>query len=182
MRLSLMVITALVLLLLQSALAQLLPASLPPPAFAVLAVLHLGMSPRWSLVGQVTLAFTFGYLFDLLAGAPHGSHALVFTLIVLAVGRVARRVSVARVLPRMAACFIVALVSATAVVTLRALVSRSGGFIGLRWAPVEAVVTALVGPAVLRLLERIEGKAGKRRIRGAFRRKALGGGGQLPLG
>jgi rod shape-determining protein MreD len=182
MRQTLLVLTALVLLLVQSALAQLLPPSLPPPAFGALVVLHLGMSPRWSLIGQVVLAFVFGYLFDLLAGAPHGSHALVYTLLVLVVGRLGRRISVSRVLPRMAATFIVALAAALAVVTLRALVSRGGGFAGLRWAPVEALVTALLGPPLLALFERIEGKAGKQRIRGAFRRKALGGGGQLPLG
>ena len=182
MRPVLLVFTALVLLLLQSALVHLLPASLPAPAFGLLVVLHLGLSPRWSLIGQVVLAFLLGYLFDLLAGAPHGSHALIYTLTVLAVGRLAVRISVARTLPRVAASFTVALVGALAVVTLRALVSRSGGFAGLHWAPLEALVTALLGPPVLALLEYIDGKNEKQRKRGGLhRRKALGSG-QLPLG
>ncbi len=75
-----------------------------------------------------------------------------------------------------------ALVVAVAVVTVRALVSRSGGFAGLRWAPVEAAVTALLGPPVLALLQYIDGKIEQQRTRGGLhRRKALGGG-QLPLG
>jgi rod shape-determining protein MreD len=182
MRPALAVLAALVLLLVQSALVQVLPQSVPPPAFGILVVLHLGLSPRWSLIGQVALAFLFGYLFDLLAGAPHGTHALVYTVTVLAVGRLAQHMSVARVLPRMAACFLAALLAALAVVTIRAMVSRSGGFAGLRWAPIEALVTALLGPPVLALLARIEGKIEKQRVRGGLhRRKALGGG-QLPLG
>ena len=114
--------------------------------------------------------------------APHGTHALVYTLAALAAGRLALRISISRVLPRAAASFIVALVVAVAVVTVRALVSRSGGFAGLRWAPVEAAVTALLGPPVLALLQYIDGKIEKQRVRGGLhRRKALGGG-QLPLG
>ena len=175
-------LAALILLLVQSALVEVLPQAVPAPAFGILVVLHLALSPRWSLIGQVALAFLFGYLFDLLAGAPHGTHALVFTLTVLAAGRLAQHVAVDRVLRRAAVSFVAALVAALAVVTVRALVSRSGGFAGLRWAPIEAAVTGLLGPPVLALLARIEGKAEKQRIRGGLhRRKALGGG-QLPLG
>jgi hypothetical protein len=76
----------------------------------------------------------------------------------------------------------VALVGALAVVTVRALVSRSGGFAGLRWAPLEAVITGLLGPPVLALLALIEGKVGKQRVRGGLHRRKAMGGGQLPLG
>jgi rod shape-determining protein MreD len=177
-----LVLTALILLLLQSALVQLLPPFWPAPAFGLLVVLHLGLSPRWSLIGQVVLAFLLGYLFDLLAGAPHGTHALVYTLTVLLVGRLAVRVSVSRRLPRVATSFVVALVGALAVVALRALVSRSGGFGGLRWAPAEAAITALLAPPVLALLELIEGKNENQRKRGGLHRRKAMGGGQLPLG
>lgn len=176
------VLTALVLLLLQSALVQVLPQAVPAPAFGILVVLHLGLSPRWSLIGQVAMAFLFGYLFDLLAGAPHGTHALVYTLTVLAVGRLGQHIAVDRLLPRAAASVVVALVGALAVVTVRAMVSRSGGFAGLRWAPIEAVITGLLGPPVLALLARIEGKIGKQRVRGGLHRRKAMGGGQLPLG
>jgi rod shape-determining protein MreD len=182
MRPLVLILTAIVLLFLQSALVQVLPQAVPAPAFGTLVVLHLGLSPRWSLIGQVVLAFLLGYLFDLLAGAPHGTHALVYTLAALAAGRVALRISVSRVLPRAAASFIVALVVAVAVVTVRALVSRSGGFAGLRWAPVEAAVTALLGPPVLALLQYIYGKIEKQRNRGGLQRRKALGGGQLPLG
>jgi rod shape-determining protein MreD len=185
MRASFTVLLALALLLLQSALVELLPPSLPAPAFGVLVALHVGLSPRWSRTGQVLLAFFTGYLFDLCAGAPHGTHALVYTVTALLVGPLGRRVAVRSFLARTAASFGATLVAGLAVVTIRAIVSRSGGFAGLRWVPVEATFTALVGPVVLGLLERIDGRAEGPRTQSGLhrrRRRVLGRSGQLPLG
>lgn len=176
------VLTALTLLLLQSALVPLLPAGVPAPAFGALVALHLGLSPRWSLIGQVSAGFFLGYLFDLLAGAPQGTHALLYTLVALLFGRLAKRISVTGILSRAAISFGVSLVVGLAVVCIRALVSRSGGFEGLRWVPVEAAVTALVGPPVLALLERIDGRQEGPRPRGSLHRRRQLGSGHLPLG
>ena len=150
----------------------------------MLVVLHLGLSPRWSLIGQVVLAFLLGYLFDLLAGAPRGTHALVYTLTVLAVGRLAPRIAGARACcPGRRPASSWRWSAALAVVTVRALVSRSGGFAGLRWAPVEAAVTALLGPPVLALLDAHRGQDREASaVRGGLHRRKAMGGGQLPLG
>src|SRR5688572_18352952 len=165
---------AVFLLLAQSALAELLPPHLPTPALGVLVILHVGLSPRWTLVGQVLMGFATGYLLDVVSGAPRGTHALVYTLLVLLIGRLAPRVSVRGILVRAAVCFGTALLAALAVLTTRALVSQFGGFAGLRFVPVEAAFTAILGPAVLGLLDRLDGREEGHRGRGLHR-------GGLPL-
>ena len=87
-------------------------------------------------------------------------------------------------LPRVAASFVVALVGGAGwSSTLRALVSRSGGFAGLRWAPVEAAMTGAAGRRPCwRCWSGSTGKTEKQRKRGGLHRRKAMGGGQLPLG
>jgi rod shape-determining protein MreD len=173
------------LLLLQSVLLGLLPAYLPPPAVGLLVALHVGLSPRWSLGGGVVAGFAMGYLFDLIAGAPSGTHALVYSLVALGTGLVSSRLLVRGAIVRALVSFAVTLVAALLVVAVRAWVTPGAGWGGLRFAPLEALFTALAAPALMRLFERLDGRFQARSRVGLLSSSSLGAShspsGELPL-
>ena len=57
------------------------------------------------------------------------------------------------------------LLASALIVIVRAQVAPEGGYGGLRQAPVEALLTAVVGPLVLGLFRRIDGKVDSARSR-----------------
>jgi rod shape-determining protein MreD len=177
MRALLIVLLALLLVLVQAAVLQLLPVRAPAPALGLLVALHVGASPRFSASAAVLVSFATGYLLDLSSGAPRGAHALVFMIITLLAAFLGRRLSLAGILQKAAAGFGVSLLGAALLLAVRRLVASDGpavGFAGLAQAPLEALVTALAAPALLHLLERIDGQVEPRPGRNRHRGLPLG--------
>jgi len=144
---------AYMLLILQSTVLELAPVHMAAPSFGLLIVLHLGLSPKWTISSAAVVAFMTGYLFDLVSGAPQGVHAFVYVLMALFARALTRRVVV------------------------RKQVAPEGGYGGLRQAPLEAVLTAVVGPLVLALFRKLDGKVDSARSRVGLARgpRNLGG-------
>ena len=85
---------AYLLLILQSTVLELAPVHMAVPSFGLLVVLHVGLSPKWTISSSAVVAFVTGYLFDLVSGAPQGVHAFVFTLMTLFARALTTRVAV----------------------------------------------------------------------------------------
>lgn len=167
---------AYLLLILQSTVLELAPVHMAVPSFGLLVVLHVGMSPKWTISSSAVVAFATGYLFDLVSGAPQGVHAFVFTLMALFARALTRRVAVNGIVLGAAVSFVATLLSAFLVVVVRARVAPEGGWGGLRQAPVEALLTAIVGPLVLSLFRRLDGRVDTARSRVGLARGPRGGG------
>ncbi len=171
MRSAATLLVALLLLLLQSMVLEFAPLPLAAPSFGLLVVLHVGLSPKWSPSSAALVAFATGYLFDLVAGAPRGLHAFVFIVMSLVVRLIATRLVVRGLVLKAATSFMASLLSALLIVVVRALVNPDGGYGGLRLAPVEALLTGLFGPAVLWLLDRLDGRLDPARLRVGLSRR-----------
>jgi rod shape-determining protein MreD len=172
---------ALLLLLLQSTVLEFAPMHMVTPALGLIVVLHLGLSEKWTADSAALVAFSTGYLFDLVSGAPRGVHAFVFVLMSLFARAVAARLAVRGLVFKAATSFVASLVAAILVVVIRAQVSQEGGYGGLRQAPLEALLTGLFGPPVLWLLGRVDGRLDPARLRvGLARRKPRTIGGLPP--
>jgi rod shape-determining protein MreD len=172
------VLIALFLLLLQSTVLEFAPMHMVTPALGLIVVLHLGLSEKWTAGSAALVAFSIGYLFDLVSGAPRGVHAFVFVLMSLFARAVAARLAVRGLVFKAATSFVASLLAAILVVVVRAQVSHEGGYGGLGQAPLEALLTGLFGPLVLWLLARVDGRLDPARLRvGLARRKprTLGG-------
>lgn len=156
---------AYLLLILQSTVLELAPVHMAVPSFGLLVVLHLGLSPKWTISSSAVVAFVTGYLFDLVSGAPQGVHAFVFTLMALFARALTTRVAVNGIVLGAATSFVASLLSAFLIVLVRAQVSPEGGWGGLRQAPLEAVLTAIAGPFVLSLFRRLDGRVDRARSR-----------------
>jgi len=168
---------AYMLLILQSTVLELAPVHMAAPSFGLLIVLHLGLSPKWTISSAAVVAFLTGYLFDLVSGAPQGVHAFVYVLMVLFARALTTRVVVQGIVLPAAAAFVASLLASLLVVVVRAQVAPEGGYGGLRQAPLEAVLTAVVGPLVLALFRRLDGKVDSARSRVGLARgpRNLGG-------
>jgi rod shape-determining protein MreD len=172
---------ALLLLLLQSTVLEFAPMHMVTPALGLIVVLHLGLSEKWTADSAALIAFSTGYLFDLVSGAPRGVHAFVFVLMSLFARAVAARLAVRGLVFKAATSFVASLVTAILVVVIRAQVSQEGGYGGLRQAPLEALLTGLFGPPILWLLARVDGRLDPARLRvGLARRKPRTIGGLPP--
>jgi rod shape-determining protein MreD len=162
---------ALLLLLLQSLVLEFAPMHVPAPSFGLLVVLHVGLSAKWAVSSAALVGFCTGYLFDLVSGAPRGTHALVFTLMTLFARLLTTRLAVRGFVLKAATSFVASLVAALLIVAVRAVVSPEGGYGGLRIAPFEALLTGVVGPIVLWLLERLDGRLDPARLRVGLSRR-----------
>jgi len=166
---------AYLLLILQSTVLELAPVHMAVPSFGLLVVLHVGLSPKWTISSSAVVAFVTGYLFDLVSGAPQGVHAFVFTLMALFARALTTRVAVNDIVLGAATSFVASLLSAFLIVLVRAQVSPEGGWGGLRQAPLEAVLTAIAGPFVLSLFRRLDGRVDRARSRVGLARGPRGG-------
>jgi rod shape-determining protein MreD len=163
---------AFLLLLLQSTVLEFAPVHMVTPALGLIVVLHLALSEKWPSSSAALVAFSTGYLFDLVSGAPRGVHAFVFVLMMLFTRAAAARLAVRGLVFMAATSFVASLVTAILVVVVRAQVSQEGGYEGLRQAPLEALLTGLFGPPVLWFLGRVDGRLDPARLRvGLARRK-----------
>jgi len=153
------------LLILQSTVLELAPVRMAAPSLGLLVVLHVGLSPKWSISSASVVSFVTGYLLDLVSGAPQGVHSFVFVLMVLFARALSVRVAVSGIVLSAATAFVASLLAAVLVVLVRAQVSPEGGYGGLRQAPLEALLTGFCGPPVLGLLRRIEGRIDMNRSR-----------------
>lgn len=164
-------VVAFFLLLLQSTVLEFAPVHLVTPSLGLLVVLHIGLSPKWTLASVALVAFCTGYLFDLVSGAPRGVHAFVFVAMALFARALAARLVVRGVVLKAATAFVAALISALLVVLVRAQVSHEAGYGGLRQAPFEALLTAVFAPLVLWLLARVDGRLDPARLRVGLQRR-----------
>jgi rod shape-determining protein MreD len=171
MRSAATLLLALLLLLLQSTVLEFAPAHVVTPCIGLLVALHVGLSEKWTTSSAVLVAFCTGYLFDLVSGAPRGVHAFVFVVMCLFARAMAARLAVRGLLFKAAASFVASLLAAVLIVLIRAQVSQEGGFAGLRQAPAEALLTGLLGPPVLWLLGRVEGRLDPERLRVGLSRR-----------
>ncbi len=146
----------LVLLLVQSVLLQLLPVQVPTPAFGVLVALHVGLSPRWTVSSAVFVGFSLGYLFDLVSGTPRGTHTFVYSMVALLASGVGPRVSVRGFFLRGSAGLLVTFVGGMMVGGVRAVCEGASAAPGFRVILLEALLTGLVAPLVLGLLDRLD--------------------------
>ncbi len=165
MRSAVTLTVAYLLLVLQSTVLELAPIRMVTPSLGLLVVLHVGLSSKWSIGSAALVAFATGYLFDLVSGAPQGVHAFVFVLMALAARALAARVAVQGIVIGAATSFAASLLASALVVIVRAQVAPEGGYGGLHQAPLEALMTAIVGPIVLGLFRRIDGKVDAARSR-----------------
>jgi rod shape-determining protein MreD len=158
-------LVAYLLLILQSTVLELAPVNMVAPSLGLLVVLHVGLSPKWTVASAAVVSFATGYLFDLVSGAPQGVHPFVYVLMSLFARALSTRVAVQGIILSAATSFVATLVASLLIVIVRAQVSPEGGYGGLRRAPLEALLTGLVGPLVLGLLRRIDGKVDSVRSR-----------------
>ena len=158
MRALLTLALGLVLLLVQSVLLQLLPVQVPTPAFGVLVALHVGLSPRWTVSSAVFIAFSLGYLFDLVSGTPRGTHTFVFSVLALLASMVGPRVTVRGFVLRGAAGFLVTLVGGLLVGGVRTISESASAAPGFGLILLESLLTCLFAPPVLGLLDRLDGR------------------------
>ena len=165
---------AFLLLILQSTVLELAPVHLAAPSLGLLVVLHVGLSPKWTVGSAAVVAFITGYLFDLVSGAPQGVHAFVFVLMSLVARALTTRVAVQGIVLSAATSFVASFLSAALIVIVRAQVAPEGGYGGLRHAPVEALLTGIAGPIVLGLFRRIDGKVDTARSRVGLARGPFG--------
>jgi rod shape-determining protein MreD len=135
------------------------------PSLGLLVVLHVGLSAKWTWSSAAVVAFATGYLFDLVSGAPQGVHAFVFVLMSLFARALSTRVAVQGIVLAAATSFVASLLASALIVIVRAQVAPEGGYGGLRQAPVEALLTGIMGPLVLGLFRRIDGKVDSARSR-----------------
>jgi rod shape-determining protein MreD len=178
MRSAATLIVAYLLLILQSTVLELAPVHMAVPSFGLLVVLHVGLSSsKWTISSAALVAFATGYLFDLVSGAPQGVHAFVFTLMTVFARVLSTRVAVNGIVLGAAVSFVASLLSSFLVVMVRAQVAPEGGWGGLRQAPLEALLTAVVGPLVLSLFRRLDGRVDSARSRVGLARGPRGAGG-----
>lgn len=166
---------AFLLLILQSTVLEMAPVHLAAPSLGLLVVLHVGLSSKWTISSAAVVSFVTGYLFDLVSGAPQGVHALVFVVMSLCARALATRVAVQGVVLGAATSFVASLLAAALVVTVRAQVAPEGGYGGLRQAPLEALLTGFVGPFVLVLFRKLDGKVDTARSRVGLARGPMNG-------
>jgi len=165
MRSAVTLAVAYLLLILQSTVLELAPMRMATPSLGLLVVLHVGLSSKWTISSAAVVAFVTGYLFDLVSGAPQGVHAFVFVLMAVCARLLTTRVAVQGIVLGAATSFVASLLASALVVIVRAQVAPEGGYGGLRQAPVEALLTGIVGPFVLGLFRRIDGKVDSARSR-----------------
>lgn len=175
-------VVGLLLLLLQSTVMEFAPVHLVTPTLGLLVVLYVGMAPlKWAPGAAVVVGFCMGYLFDLVSGAPRGVHAFVFASIALFARMLVWRLAVRGVVLKAAIAFVASMLAAFLIVVVRAQISPESGYGGLRQAPVEALLTAVFGPAVLWLLARLDGRLDPALLRvGLARRRARALGQGIP--
>jgi len=160
MRSAVTLAVAYLLLILQSTVLELAPMRMATPSLGLLVVLHVGLSSKWTISSAAVVAFVTGYLFDLVSGAPQGVHAFVFVLMAVCARLLTTRVAVQGIVLGAATSFVASLLA----------FAPEGGYGGLRQAPVEALLTGIVGPLVLGLFRRIDGKVDSARSRVGLQR------------
>lgn len=162
---------AFVLLLLQSTVLEFAPLHMVTPSFGLIVVLYMGFAPQWTASSSALVAFSTGYLFDLVSGAPRGVHAFVYVLMVLFARALASRLAMRGAVLKAATACIAGLLAAFLVVVVRAQISHDAGYGGLRQAPFEAFLTGLFAPPLLWVLARVEGNLDPTKLRVGLARR-----------
>lgn len=150
------VVATWLLLVLQAALASLLPWHGVAPEVALLVVLYIGFYGRGSPTGNAGLALTLGYLTDLFAASPRGLHALSFGLVVLAARGASNRLMVASTWQVLVVTLATALGHGALIVALTSSMYGDGAAGALWLVPLTAAATCVAAPLVFLVLKRID--------------------------
>ncbi len=128
------------------------------PAAAVMAAAYLGLTARSGVAGAVGGAVVIGYLADLIGGTPVGLTAVVCGVICLIGHLIQRRILVRGLGATLGFAFFVGVSAQLMVVLLRAVFSQpmAPPLRELWFVLLSGVATAVIGPAVLRILRRID--------------------------
>lgn len=166
----LLVVFGFFLLIVQTAVAMLLPMYDYAPNLLLPIAIFLGVSPEVPMVRGTSVAFALGYLLDSFSGSPMGLHTFVMTASFM----VARGAGL-RLFPQGPAfqillAFLMAFAFGATVLALRAIFERPSLAIGepsLQTTALSlvqpALATAIVSPLVFAGVRRIESTGGKRR-------------------
>jgi rod shape-determining protein MreD len=147
-----------ILLLLQAALASLLPWHAVAPEIALLCILYIGFYGGATPTANAGLALSIGYLTDLFSGAPRGLHALTFGLVILAARGASHRLMVASTWQVLVVTLATALGHGALIVALTSSLYGDGAGRELWLVPLSAMATCLAAPFVFLLFRRIDRK------------------------
>lgn len=153
------------LLLVQSTLSDWASLSMPAPALGLLAAVHIGLNPAFSMPRAAFLVFVIGYLLDVISGAPRGTHALVYLLVVVLMLQLRTRVLVRTIVARSIAGLLFSALAALGVLVVRAVVLNTLDGSAFKMVPLEALFTGVVAAPVFWILERADRLVNRQRSR-----------------
>jgi rod shape-determining protein MreD len=160
------------LLVLQTALATLVPMHSFAPNLMLPIAIFLGVSPEVSLVRGATVSFALGYLLDSFCGNPMGLQTFVLTASFIVARGAGLRLFPQGTVFQMLLTFLTAIAFGATVLALRAIFEQPqvplfGTTMGaISEAPLKsAVVTALLSPIVFAGVRRVVGLGQKREER-----------------
>lgn len=140
------------------------------PNLAVLVTLYLALAVRGSPSAGAACAAALGYVTDLLAGAPKGTHILALLLVYFVIRGMSSRLYVQGRLSQIGVAFLAALFHFIVVVAIHVALPPRGQWSTLAYGPVEAGMTAALAPLVFYLLWRLDRRlAREARTEGVFR-------------
>ncbi len=148
------------LLMLLSVLWPALPVGRAAPDLLALCAVYLGLTARDQVAPAVVGAMITGYLADLLMGTPRGLLALDAGLVCLAGHLIHSRLLVRGWMFTAVFSFITALLSGGCVLAISAASGFGVGAVGreLGVVAMSALLTALIGPPMFRLLRRLDAR------------------------
>ena len=153
---SLIALTALAALLIQTTLIPLLPFGAAMPDLLLVVCVYLGLyfhSP-WGALG----AFAIGYVQDSFSGSLPGLNAFAMTVVFIAVYLASRRLWVTNTLSKIVLVFLASLLKTFAIIAvLGAFLSLEGVWrTAVKYVFIEAVLAAAIGPLMFALLARTQ--------------------------
>ncbi len=150
------VVATWLLLLVQAAVASLLPWHAVAPEVALLVVLYIGFYGQGSATANAGLALAIGYLTDLFVVSPRGLHALTFGLVVLAARGASNRLRVASTWQVLVVTLATALGHGALIVAFTSSMYGGGAGDALWLVPLTAAATCIAAPIVFLVLKRID--------------------------
>lgn len=157
--------------ILQSTFAHLVPYDALVPNLTFPIILYISLH-EYNTAHGVLLSFGIGYLMDAFAGSPMGLHTFVMVAIFLISRIAALKLFLQGWLFEIILAFIFAMLSSLLVLTIRALFDEdiSSLLIHLKIVTSRAGASALMAPAIFRIMGRIEKMTPRRRGEGTIGR------------
>lgn len=152
-----------VLLVVQSALATMVPLHTFAPNLILPITIFLGVSPEVPMVRGALIAFILGYLVDAFCGSPMGLHTFVLMAVFMVARGAGLRLFLRGPLFQVILTFVMSLAAGGTIVALRAIFEKLAPFPTDDYRDTaliiakSAAVTALAAPLVFMAVRRIEG-------------------------